>query len=84
MAKKRLEAIKANIEKPKGKRDRQFVSRGDVIDLLEHYGDPKKEKENVRGFLDTLSGSIVDGEKKHKIVDDLQSYQHALSYRKHK
>jgi len=75
MAKNTLEEIKKKIitstqqaEKKSGLK----ITRQDILDVLEIHNDPKKKKENVEKFLDSLDG--MTEELKNKVLNDLESY----------
>ena len=63
-----------------GKVFKGIVAREDILDVLNAYADPKNEKKNIEGFLDSLDAGIVDYEKKQKILNDLESYP--VSYKR--
>ena len=79
MGKRTLAEIKADVSKLRGLRPEKQVTRGDILEILEYYKDPQKEKENVRNFLDSIESGILNEEQKEKILDDLENYP--TSYR---
>jgi len=49
-----------------------MVTRGDILDILEFYQDPRNEVTHVKAVLDDLS--FVTTEEKDRILSDLLSY----------
>jgi hypothetical protein len=77
-----LVQIKADVSSFRGLSQTKKVTRNDILEVLEYYKDPKKEKENVGAFLDTIESGILSKEGKEKILNDLESY--SVSYSRQK
>jgi len=75
-----LDQIKADAQNrfDQNKGVRGQVTRADILEALENFASPEKEKENIGKFLDELG--FVSMEEKRKILDDLDSYQ--VSYKR--
>lgn len=58
-----------------GKVFKGIVTRQDILDVLNAHADPKKERENIESFLDTLPVDVLDYDKKLTILNDLDSYK---------
>ena len=66
--KNRIAASSKQAEKKSGLK----ITRQDILDVLAIYNNPKKKKENVEKFLDSLDG--ITEELKNKVLNDLESY----------
>jgi len=71
-----VDTMKDIVKKDKdGKEFKGIVTRKDILDVLNACADPKKEKENVSEFLDSLPEEMLDFNQKQKILNDLDSYK---------